>query len=500
MNAQIPAPKPAQTQTYMQANGSRLMLWLSKLPKYTLPLNEQLARKVSIELNNPDSTSEKLAKLVQQDPVLCLKLYLKGNRQLKEREGGSIQGLVHLIGLIGLDTISTSIQQAKKQKLPCNGQRELFSASVFSAHLANQLLPPKLGTRGERFFLPALLFNAPLWLMWSAAPKLMQYGQIQASQKKHALEALCKKNLGFSLHALLEQTQVFLPLPTTTLKALQIDFHHDIKFWAKVSRMPNEELTLWLETDKTAKHYFYSAEMGLYLINHFVLAIFLDWDGKHIQRWTNILSKYLTIDGDELNAKVAEAATHITLPAYLSGQYSPLYRFRGLHKALPESQSSNNIEIIKHYLHQLRDAKTIRNCLQLTLEALTEGAKVQHCIILKCSEDRLQIPLSYGFDDNGLESLSINRRDCGQLLQGLLKKPMALSVNASQLSRVEEQLPPVLSLYWQPKPCGLMSLFHKGKPYAIVLCDHKEWNEQRQQQFKSIGKQLTQTLKNAAIR
>ncbi|MGH1486488.1 MAG: HDOD domain-containing protein [Cellvibrionaceae bacterium] len=492
----MPAPKPGQPQVnkQKQANGSRLMLWLSKLPKHTLPLNEQVARKVSIEINDPDSTSEKLAKLIQQDPVLCLKLYLKGNRQLKEREG-DIQGLVHLIGLLGLDAISTIIKQAKKQKMPCDGQRELFSASLFSAHLANHLLPPKLGTRGERFFLPSLLFNAPLWLMWSAAPKVMQHGQTQVSQKKRPLEPLCKKNLGFSLHSLLEQTQVFLPLPTTTLKALEIDFHHDMAFWAKVKRMPDEELKLWLEKDKTAKQHFYSAEMGLHLINHFVLAIYLDWDGKHIKRWTNILSKYLTIDVDELNAKIAEIATHITLPAYLSGQFSPLYRFRGLHKELPESQSSNNIEIIKQYLQQLRETENIRNCLQLTLEALTEGAQVQHCVILKFSENRLQIPLSYGFDDKGLESLDIDFKDCGQLLQGLLKKPMALSVDSSQLSRIEEQLPPVLTLYWQPRPCGLMSLFHEGKPYAIVLCDHKDWNEQRHQQFKSIGKQLTQTLK-----
>jgi hypothetical protein len=331
--------------------------------------------------------------------------------------------------------------------------------------------------------------------MWTAAPKIMAHGQTEASQNNRPLEPLCKKSLGFSLHSLLDQTQVFLPLPDITLKALEIDFHRDMAFWAKIKRTADNKLQLWMEKDKKAKQQFYSVETGIHIINHYVLALYLDWSGKHIRRWSTLLRKYLQITGEDLHFITADVATHMSLPDYLSGSFSPLYRFRGLHKELPENKSSNNIEIIKQYLSQLRETRDLRNCLQLSLEALTEGAQVEHCIILKFSDNRLQIPLSYGFEDDSIQSLDMDFKDCGQLLQGLLKKPMALSVDKSQLAKIEEQLPPTLTLYWQPRPCGLMSLFHMDKPYAIIICDHRDWNEQRHQQFKSIGKQLTQTLK-----
>ena len=490
MNTPLSQHLPTNSPT----NNSRLMLWLSKLPKHVLALDSDVVDNIISELNNPNVDSEKLAFHIRQDPILCLKLYLKGARQLKERQG-NIQGLIHLLGLLGQEKIKTVIDDAPKVCNISNGQRELLSASLFSAHLASQLLPEKHGTKGERFFLPTLLFNSPIWLMWTAAPKLMQQGQHLASQKKQPLDALCKKTLGFSLDELLSQTQVFLPLPDLSLKALALNVKNNARLWATIQRLPMEQLPGFFEKNTAAKRLFCDAGTGIYLINQYVLALYLDWHGKHIKRWTLLLCRHLMIETDELAQSVADIASTITLPAYLGGSFAPLYRFRGLHKELPSSSANDTIAIIKHYLQQLRSTSNRNQCLQLSMEALTKGAEVEHCMMLTINNNRLQIPLAHGFGDNKVNSININFKDCGQVFKALLQKPMTLSIDTDNLARISKQLPAALTQLWQPRPCGLMSLFHEGKPYAIVICDHKEWHDQRHQQFKVIGKQLSQSLK-----
>lgn len=501
MSASIIIDKNPQTKpkaSVKQKRGSRLSLWLSKLPKSIPQIDPLIAKRVRAEIANPYSTSESLASIIQHDPVLCLKLFLKGGDQLKTRDG-DIQGLTHLIGLLGLNQISHVIDMDASMTIAevpdLQGQQALVTTSIFAAHLANQLLPQKHGTRGERFFLPSLLFHAPLWLMWSAAPKLMSYGQIQASKKQQPLELTCQKNLGFPLRSLWAKTESFLPLADTTLKALKTDPHQDLRFWAKALRMPASKFKEWLSADKQAKHYFASVETGIYLINHYALAIYLDWNGKHIQRWANLLAKHLDMTVADLMEATAQVATHMPNVSDAQRQQSALYRLRGLHKKFADDKKVNQTDIIEHYLALLRRTDQLNQCLQLGLEALVEGTRVQHCIILKFSNYRLKVPLSYGFESKAIESIDIDFNDCGKLLRGLLKQAPALSINASQLLRIEEQLPTILTQHWLPKPCGLMSLFYESEPYAIIICDHKNWNEQRQQQFKTIGKQLTKTLK-----
>ncbi|MEO0443584.1 MAG: HDOD domain-containing protein [Pseudomonadota bacterium] len=477
----------------------RLALWLDKLPKYTLPLNQAIASKTLRTLEDANSTAEQLASLVQQDPVLCLSLFLTAKRQLQARNG-DIQGLVHLIGLLGLDQIKHTINRAKKEQKPCQGRRELLAASLFSAHLALYLLPEKHGTRGERFFLPSLLFNAPLWLMWMAAPKLMEKAQVLASKKNRPLEPLCVKALGFSLHDLLDRTPSFLALPTLSVKALAIDFHQDMRLWAKIRQSRPSELASWFEKDKQAKQLFGSAETGLHLINHYVLAIYLDWHGKHIQRWTTLLARHLKIPELDLTHKVADIAARMELPDYLKGDVAPLYRYRAMHRSDAKQQSAadtrGNLNIIRQYLKQLRDTNNLGHCLQLAMEAMKTGAEVEHCFILKVvNKHHLEVPLCYGFTHNQLSSINIAYHDCGQVFKQLLNKPMALSVDKAKVPQIESRLPLALLKYWNPIPCGLMSLFHNGEPYAIVVCDHRDWNQERHKQFIAIGKQLSHTLK-----
>lgn len=515
MHSSIPSHSElAQHQNFsaqVSADNPRLSMWLSKLPNYVLPLNGTMARRVISEINDDNSTAEKLALIIRQDPTLCLKLYLKAKRQLKDKDG-NIQGLVHLIGLLGFDQIKQVVRSAPKQKDPSPGQQELLSASLFAADLATRLLPEKHGTRGERFHLPALFFNAPLWLMWAAAPKLMDHGQTRASKHKQKLKPLCEKTLGFSLHSLLEQTQAFLALPKLSLDSLAVDYSKDIEFWLRVRRSTFKDIKSEIKDNKNAKKILYSAEAGINIINHLVLAIYLDWHGKHIQRWTRLLSNHLSLPEDDVKDIIMEVATQLHSPAdddagdsLLSGRFSPLYRYRQLHKAMPPDLPTGNDTIILQYMDQLSKVTQSNKCFQLALEALSKGVQAEHCLLLKINKEQINIALSFGFIEANKEShqlestLQVNINECGPLINKLMTKPMAISVDGSQLTILKQQLPQALTQLWAPRPCGIMSLFYDNEPYAIVICDHKDWNNEQQVQFKRIGKQLAQSLKQCEI-
>jgi len=128
MNAQSKINEPATPRPLSKlSKNNRLAIWLSKLPKHVMPIDGGLAKLIVNEINDDASTADKLAALIKQEPILCLKLYLKASRQLKERE--NIQGLVHLIGLLGTEQIKHVIGDAPKQKTAPAGQQELYSAS-----------------------------------------------------------------------------------------------------------------------------------------------------------------------------------------------------------------------------------------------------------------------------------------------------------------------------------------------------------------------------------
>ncbi|MBX2810096.1 MAG: HDOD domain-containing protein, partial [Cellvibrionaceae bacterium] len=310
---------------------SRLHLWLHKLPQHKLPINAVLARAIKTEINNIDSTSERLAALIQQDPPLTLALFNTAQQRMQAKEG-DIQSLAHLISLLGIDQLETLITPIPKALSLPRGQRELFAASLFAAELTKTLLPTKHGTVGERFYLPSLLYQAPLWLMWQTAPKLIGYIQIAASEKQKPLNALCQQKIGFTLPVLFKKVNNYIALPPLTLKALAIDLNEDLKLWATIKQLSPSSASAWFNKHKSEKHRFFAPEMGVYLIHQYVLAVYFDWQGRHIQRWQDLLGLHLGLDQDELQTLVRESAGDLILPKHLSGSLAPRYRLNGLHR------------------------------------------------------------------------------------------------------------------------------------------------------------------------
>ncbi|MBX2809992.1 MAG: HDOD domain-containing protein [Cellvibrionaceae bacterium] len=493
------AAPPANAQTRVTGQ-SRLQLWLSKLPQQQLPINATLARAIKTEINDIDSTSQRLAALIQQDPPLTLALFATAHQRMTAKEG-DIQSLSHLISLLGINQLASLITPTPTNVALPRGQRELFAASLFAAELSKVLLPLKHGTLGERFYLPSLLYQTPLWLMWQTAPKLMHAIQTAASEKQQALTTLCQQKIGFTLPRLFKKIDAYIALPSLTQKALAIDIKQDLRAWATIKQLSPASAAHWFDRHSERKQQFFAVEMGIYLIHQYVLAVYFDWQDKHIQRWQALLALHLALDSSELQVAAKKCATKLVLPKHLSGSLAPSYRLNRLHReAAPQKANEDKRAVFAEQtpLQQLRETHHLDRVLPLAMGCLRQTINPQCCLILRISqhsEKTLVTDRYYGFDDDAIDALTLNAKNCGQCFQKLLLQPLVLNVSQDNLSQIKKQLPVPLLRYWQLQACGIMSLFFKEKPYAIIICSRRQWQLNDHRKFKHIGKLLTKTLK-----
>ena len=484
------------------ANNSeaRLAIWLKKLPQNPLPINKVIAREVLEKLNDDSCDSPSLAQSIQKDPLLCLKLYHCTEEKLAGKEG-DIQHLVHLIGLIGLDKIKHVVVSSRKMASPPDGFKEILSASLFAAQLASTLLNKKHNATSDRFFLPTLFFNSPLWLMWIAAPKTMSQGQTLASKKQQSYIALSVKKLGFRLPDLIEKSEQFVLLPKLTLDALAINPTKNVNFWAKAHHLSDGRLSQWFAQDKTARNLFYSVQSGIYLINQYVISVYLDWNGKHIQRYRRLLCRHLGIDEDELNNSVINLAISMPLPSLFQGLLAPINRVRGLHRdpifpaSVQHSPQTIQPEVINAWREKISQSNDVDTALEITLNALTYGIGVEHCVIMEVDEHDIHTQNCSGFTDNtDIKKFHSDWHTEKNLFQQMIQKPCCISVSSNDLPKATAKMPKTFTQHCEIKPCGLLSVFHQKKPKALIYCDHSHWDKDKHLHFKAVGKTLSNTL------
>ncbi|ODS23527.1 hypothetical protein AB835_08450 [Candidatus Endobugula sertula] len=485
----------------------RLAIWLNKLPQNPLPIDTQVANRVLHLLKDEDCDSIQLAALIKQDPILCLKLFHYADNTLKKRDG-DIQHLVHLLSLIGVNKLEKVIRSSQHKSQKDYGFQEVLSASLFAAHLSREFLAKKHGANNDRFHLPTLFFNAPLWLMWIAAPKTLAIGQKLVSHKQQALIPLCIKQLGFRLSELFCKSHNFVHLPEITYKALCINPQEDLHFWAKVHHLGDRQLAQWFKKDKTARHQFYSPQNGIYLLNQYVLAVFFDWRGKYIQRYSHLLCQYLEMDLTVFNSCVIDQAMNMRLPKNCQGLLSPINRLHGLHREPQQQAQSQPVDsaaadhaftppkpqTIESWLRKIHQSSNIDTALQSTLDALTQGVGVDHCLIMTVDDDNIHSQACYGFEQSSPLLSFHQQRNEPSLFSRLIQKPACISIQSQDLPKARKKLPQQFAKYCELQPCGLLSIFQHNQPKALIYCDQHQWSQQTHLHFKTVGKHLAQTL------
>jgi hypothetical protein len=338
--------------------------------------------------------------------------------------------------------------------------------------------------------------------MWIAAPKAMNHGQTLASRKQRSYESLCIEKLGFHLPDLLSRTQDIVALPTITQHALLINPTKDLRLWATLLRHSDEAIKAWFTQDKRAKQYFYSIEMGIYLLNHYVMAIYLDWNGKHIQRYSRLLCRHLDIDLSTLRSQTMQSALSIRLPAHIKSLFSPTSRIKGLHKeegpptapptepSPPKRQPSLNT-----WLGKMRESKSVNTAYHTTLQALSQCVGVEHCIIMNIDEDSIHAHACYGFDDNNrIHSFYYEHQQDANLFSQLMQKPACISIASHHVNKAIRSIPDHFTSIVNIQACAFISIFTHNHVKAIIYCDHSEWDDKKHHSFKLIGKSLSKAL------
>ena len=494
---------PASAAPVRQTGKSRLSLWLNKLPKHKLPLNPSVAQAIKVEINDLESTSERLAGLIKQDPSLALTLYQYTQTKVKHKEG-DIQSLVHMIGLMGLGHIEKTLSPTPKPLQMSPEQKAIYAASLFAANLAKQLMPLKHGTVGERFFLPTLFYNAPLWLMYKAAPTIMSTIQKDICEQGLAQKSVFRSRLGFGLEHLLKRSPKLLQLPQQTHQALAVDMGAELRLWATVNRLPEAQLNRWFEKNKTERHFFYSTNTGIFLVNQYVLALYFDLTGKQIERFTHLLCRHLHITEETLSGVVSNAAMGTKLPQSFDEDASPLFRIRGLHREeqnnlAPSPSKKKTISAIHtDPLVLLKNSTKADDALDLAQKAIIKAAEPNEVLIFRRADNAeaaLELIHHFGIDGD-INGLSLTSAEQGKFFTKILEKPMALLIKPEKVITLEKQLPRSLRQFWSPRSFSVMSLSHNQEPFAIMVCSGQRWGNDQHEQFKRVGKILTRSLKN----
>lgn len=494
---------------------ARLAIWLNTLPQNALPIDTHIAKQILRLLKEEDCDSLKLARLVKHDPILCLKLFHCADNALQHREG-DIQHIAHLISLIGFSKVEHVIRHSKCSSTKPYGLEELLFVSQFVAHLSNELLARKHGASNERFFLPSLFFNAPLWMTWIAAPKTAAQGQQLASREQQGYLDTCQQKLGFPLEHLLKKAHTFVHLPPITYKALHITPQQELRFWAKALKQNDVQFSQWMSSEKTARHHFNNVETGIYLLNQYVMAVYLDWNGKHIERYHSLLCRYFNKEAAELNADIIEQAMSADMPTHLKKNLAPLYRLKGLHKGTEEEKdqseeeqqekaiqstlahrrsTKSSLSSIEQWLRKIRQSDDIDNALEATLTALSQGVGVEHCIIMDVDNNTISTQAHYGFTpESPIDNFEQIKQKENNLFDQLLQKPACISIRSQDLAKAAKKIPEQFSQYCPLQPCGLLSIFQHNKPKALIYCDQDQWDQKTHHYFKAVGHSLSQTL------
>lgn len=191
---------------------------------HSLPILPTTRSRVLAAIHHPNSTADSVAREIQYDPVLCLKLFASAQR-IMSRRGTEVQRLPHLLSLLGLPQVEQQLRAAPELsagQIAANpGYTEALTRSLLAARLCAELWSLRHHDPEECFF-TGLLASAPLWLLWFRQPTLMEQrrGLLAAGQMPR--EHIDRLTLGTELQSLIRGMLDLWPLPESVTQLWQI--------------------------------------------------------------------------------------------------------------------------------------------------------------------------------------------------------------------------------------------------------------------------------------
>lgn len=511
---------------------------------HTLPLQSGTAEQVLAAIHHPNSSADSVARVVQQDPVLCLKLFASAQRNVG-RTGTEIHRLPHLLSLLGLPQVEQQVRAAPVQAHPTPGYSEALLQSQLACQIGAGLWSLR-GLAAEESFLPCLLAGAPLWQLWQCEPALMEQRRGLLAAGELAPAEIDRLTFGADLQTLLQPLLQHWTLPTL----VQQLWHSEPRQWRQIlGAARRRQLPRLLQRHP---HWENGLHSPLWLVLGSQLLARACAEHDHSRRHQHLqaaLAQLLHQPSERISACTRHALLNCSAPRQLLHPAARLLQDYDARLALPcytltppapqpaappapapmtgaisappapatpaspppghppvrdagsrISHRSNRVLLAankKRLQERGADFQNLNQLLALFAGTLAEGLGLPLSGLLLLNRERTQLRCLFSHSESGTNplhnlQLALGGRD--SFLARLLQKPAGIVIGADNYQRLGHLLPVPLQPLCRERELALMALVNGSNPLGMALVCATQLSAEDYREFKICCQAANQAI------
>lgn len=480
--------------------------WLRQLQPLLLPVDPRVKTAAIQKLLSPSGNADNVARLLQEDPVLVLRVVHSANKLLAS-SGNELKSLAHGISLLGTPATEQLLRSAPDYDRQAFPQLDEFRQQLgISLHAATQAAGwadhHRHWADGD-LFLATLLQRAPIWALWQQAPEAMlALQQARLHNRGGGHEWLEQQHLGCSIQSLAASAVQQWQLPGATRLSWFPSERGSNRQWILLSRIIPEQAPLALETIPPLQRLVNDSSLAIALANRLAETSHWDWFDRRTLRLQHILAVAMAeplADAIALTHQLAAAASRLpgcaALPApaarllcaYRLTDEQPRRPLQAVERERDEASDSagepdrdplaDAPEPLLRLISDLRRRPQLFNDLHelfnqiVSCLCLNVGFERATVSLLNASNQELRTYYSCGCDTSPSLQNYRQQLSSSDLFSKLLSKPLSLRLQADNYPQLWPLLPGTFKQACDCNRFVAMSLFVNRRPLALIYAD-----------------------------
>ncbi|MCF7201132.1 HDOD domain-containing protein [Pseudomonas oligotrophica] len=458
--------------------------WIRALDDVQLPAFAGPHARVGAALRDSSLSMRQIADEIHASPVLALTFIREANRSSAGvNPVDSLESALSRIGLRRAEELLARIPAREPQEMP-RALRQMVLISRHASQQANGLFAGRLARLWQEIHWGSLLFLAPVWVLLTAYPQLLEAWEQRLLVRREPARRLEQELLGVPLQELCLALARHWHLPEwivqgyrllggnrrLLIKALRI---------ARDNEHPLHQQQL-LDADPDLRRWLTLPSNTIVLANGLALAAHHSWGDVHSLRWQRLAGLYLQLPLGEVQQLVHQHAvesarafgpTELWHPAQgLLWPWQSRFQQRQSRAAPPDAQA---LAVWREQCRLLlAEPSPFANVLQLTQAAClaTHSLGLQRVLLLLVDrrQQRLVAQQSAGLPDAAARLVLAPEQS--QVLRRLLEKPALLRLRPDNLASYSALLPGSLKSLFASEHLLLRSL-GAGRPAMLLVVD-----------------------------
>lgn len=514
--------------------------WVRFLADKPLPARGSSVLRLQKKLGESenDISVQHLARLIAQDPVICL--HVARQAQALHKDSGQstrVTGIDHAVQTLGLDQLTPLLDSLQTLRLnPRNPVQKMYFRSIANSMHASVQLADWLSGRKAQFNeearLASMLYGFTHWLLWLHAP-LHQRLLFQKTDREEVDSALAEQDVyGCTLQSIGRRLGIIWGLPELVVKALDHGTSPTAQMLQKLHQRAMKDPQLDSEKLREVSHFVQQPLFPVKLSNWLALTVTLGWGSSKATRLSDIVSDLLGQEIDNtrarLHANCAEAARQYHVPGTLSPaaellmnetligdtdlleirqwqsyleEYPKPDMPESIHEIEQHSANSaisrqaketgagghaaakndilTNPQLVERLQQRFRAPDPNRkpgSILRDLMHGLNQGIGLRRVALLRThvGQQQLRTVQVIGFEANHPILSFEFDLSVPSLFKRLCKEPACISINQRTRNRSLTTLPDSFRTLLPGDDCLLISIFMGGKPIAILYADQGE--------------------------